>query len=932
MTICMTSGNCGSCEFEIAVTEKFQWNPVKTRIVNGSRELLLDEDGRVVFADNDESNIKDTELDEDQQDSSNPYGVWIALRTDQQTYGGDEDVNGIMPGTRPGMQPAVGDTFVILHIHLPEGYIRAAERRLEEEIIRHMFEHNADTFRFTGIKPSRIWLSEHPDIRESLSEHSALRVSYDGRMSGLMYATSFTYKADEKSVLPEISFEVTDKIEETGSELQRKIDGVKADTIAALRAYDFIAASAPYYVRKDIDDTLENELTVQRSIRFGQDGAGVSVTGDDAVLTVDTLIVRKKAVFEQLQIRSLEHSGGAVVLSPASARIESVLRTDGAFRCVIKTSGSEGFVENSFAEGDLVMCRVFEGSGLRYYWRLVTGVDEEYVDLSDSVCDEGSDEPMEGDTIVQFGNISDPARQSVQVLSTVGEDSPSYIVYKGVGQADGNGVPSWTLEDKRIAGVIYDPEAEEPHVFCHGSAFIGDEASYIAFRKEEGDREKRMHIAADVTIGKGSTGIREFEDYEDIMDDIEVGGVNLLPGTDGGLGWTLYEGSSCVGASFFVESPGASVQSPPLSLTRGRYILSMDLSCDTESDSALSVSVGDYGARVFRSEDHYGLTRRVKVAFDVVIEDVCELELATLLEVGTWTVSDIQLEKGNVASGYAKSPSDLDYLSKALPSGSETEMRGGVVLSDILGVKDSSTGKVRAMLNGSEIGKDAVHGKMLLGAGARDAADMDNARTKIYEDGHLESETGKIGGFNLGKDFLEARDAATGNYTHFAAELVHMGSDNEDGDSDIILSNVEGADGLTAGYIRVRNKRVSPLSNATALELSAEGASENIALRIAKGMTQGYRPMTRVVTGSGDILVTDTDVVVKGAGTLTLPTSHEKGQVFRVYKAFMGGTLQVTTSEDRTDIGGAFSVIPSNTQSLCEYLWTGYEWIGTRIN
>jgi hypothetical protein len=87
---------------------------------------------------------------------------------------------------------------------------------------------------------------------------------------------------------------------------------------------------------------------------------------------------------------------------------------------------------NQFAVGDQAICQTYNAWGSRYYWRLVTGIGEDYIDLSKTACDEESDIPNAGDKIVQLGNQVDKDRQNAIVLSAFGNESPSMIQYSGI--------------------------------------------------------------------------------------------------------------------------------------------------------------------------------------------------------------------------------------------------------------------------------------------------------------------------------------------------------------------------------------------------------------------------------------------------------------------------------------------------------------------
>lgn len=207
---------------------------------------------------------------------------------------------------------------------------------------------------------------------------------------------------------------------------------------------------------------------VSAAFRSGALGSGFKLGdyngGSDSYLEVDRLLVRKAAEFVKLVIRELQSVGGEIVLSPASMKISKVdflkkgtllpeygtapLRYD-VYRCYFSQKKGDEEIENQFVEGDLVRCQTFnvkegvsENVKNRYYWRKVYKVGKDFIDVLADFCDTGSDIPQAGDELVQMGNTTDTARQSVVVLSAYGADAPSLKMYEGV--------DSYSLENKEV--------------------------------------------------------------------------------------------------------------------------------------------------------------------------------------------------------------------------------------------------------------------------------------------------------------------------------------------------------------------------------------------------------------------------------------------------------------------------------------------------
>lgn len=82
--------------------------------------------------------------------------------------------------------------------------------------------------------------------------------------------------------------------------------------------------------------------------------------------------------------------------------------------------------------------------------------------------------------------------------------------------------------------------------------------------------------------------------------------------------------------------------------------------------------------------------------------------------------------------------SDYEFLKGVFRDGS-TIIAGGLVLTNMVAVTDTESGTVTAGLNGSILGGDDAHGKLLMFAGSGSAAETElkKAHTRIYEDGTL---------------------------------------------------------------------------------------------------------------------------------------------------------------------------------------------------
>ncbi len=192
-------------------------------------------------------------------------------------------------------------------------------------------------------------------------------------------------------------------------------------------------------------------------------GTGASLSVDEttgkAKLEIDELFVRIKAVFKELVIEASRHISGELIISPAHMQCSKMEELDDVYRCYFDRgeSNEDGKyeVEQEFTVGAQARHWVFTGKNQKYYWRLVTAVGEDYIDLSKTDCDTGSDIPTAGDAISQLGHRTDINGMSAIVLSSHGTGGPSIKQY--------DYIDSYSLVDKEV-------EVTSPQ----GNKYVGD--------------------------------------------------------------------------------------------------------------------------------------------------------------------------------------------------------------------------------------------------------------------------------------------------------------------------------------------------------------------------------------------------------------------------------------------------------------------------
>ena len=204
MTLAMTSGSLGGCEFVIGVSEESQKNTVQIEL-DANFEPLLDEDGHPILKRDENGDVlygldgrQSKQVPQSWQNDTRANEVWVALKKDVNTYGI------IMPNATYNYKPQEEDEdiFVLLHIDLPIAYILAAEQALENALIAFMAESNEEHWNFS-IDFSRIYFKDNTNIANALDENKKIRIKYNGVVFD-RYILSYSYKTLINESLPSI--------------------------------------------------------------------------------------------------------------------------------------------------------------------------------------------------------------------------------------------------------------------------------------------------------------------------------------------------------------------------------------------------------------------------------------------------------------------------------------------------------------------------------------------------------------------------------------------------------------------------------------------------------------------------------------------------------------------------------------------------------
>lgn len=430
------SNGCPACSFVIynqpSADNSKCYNCVSVD-ENGNLKRVRTDKNDYIFA-----NASDAYEDKLNQDSTQKE-LWIAVQKDTSTLGI------VMPNASAGFKPKKGDLFVITGIKPPKVLVTAAEKRLDDALIKHMSENNTDQFNYS-VKFSRIFLQENPDFASKLNENAKLSIQIQGDsdsdgnlISHEVFVSNYSVKVDNDE-LAEVEIELVNSLEVTKSDVKQIIDAVKGEAVKSLSSMvggsstnNFNASiTDKMYLSKLKDDIASGTITFQKvqkflqGIRIGNNTAySIDANGnvtinllnsadyDDAAqsgfgfykrkdgkygLNVTDISVWGKAYFNNLTIRETTFVGGNLVFSPSAGKIfevkeiynETTNELSG-WKCYLLEDDGTTATTNMFEVDDQVRCEtfnikagVYENVSNKFYWRKITDVSTDNEEIRDS--------------------------------------------------------------------------------------------------------------------------------------------------------------------------------------------------------------------------------------------------------------------------------------------------------------------------------------------------------------------------------------------------------------------------------------------------------------------------------------------------------------------------------------------------------------------
>lgn len=532
--------------------------------------------------------------------------------------------------------------------------------------------------------------------------------------------------ADIKDTLKKLAEQIRDK-RNAGANTALRVGSL---LLAMIDAGADITDFEKYFLRKDKEDIANELITFLKGFLIGKNGSGWTVLEDGTTqAVVDRLYVKIKAVFDELEVKKKTHVGGEQIISPAGMKCVRVEELDESYRCFFLSEVDGVTVHNEFTVGTLALAQEFnikEGTSHnvsnRYYWREVTGVGSDYIDLSKTNADKDSDVPAAGDDIIGLGHLTDITRQAAIILSSVNETSPSITFYQGIN--------TFSLAGKEVIGLGFDKSTGHAYINVYGDAYIGakDKSTYIRYSQKGGvDIKGMFHIEQGSTGWKNMEGLPDeiqaaadlAQKAQDAIDNAAVGSVNLLRNS-GFTGdyeteelsattelsadtelfskqlkyWTgvaTVSADSAAGSGYSA-SIGSLSQSVSL-IKNENYVISFKA-----KGTSVAVSCGDFSTTQPLASDYQRYT--FKFAFNGT---------GIFMLSGTATVCDLQLERGTIATDWKLSILDNDkatagfqsinYIASAIKDGS-VDILGGLILANMIQLGNYKDGKMQKVTAG----------------------------------------------------------------------------------------------------------------------------------------------------------------------------------------------------------------------------------------
>lgn len=653
------------------------------------------------------------------------------------------DENTQIPGGN--IIPDVGDTYILTNIRMPDAYYPIAEEQYKQAVDSFLTEYSKDISIYSGdtdyihVDKNSVPLSLGQRVR--LEDAQYFEAGYlDTRITRIerklgnlseasidcSSAVSTSWKSSVDSTLNNLEYTLAQEMAQTFIRLLKMGDTESPSdytTFSSLR-------SRNEFISKRNPDIANELITFLKGLLVGKNGSGWTVLEDGTTqAVVDRLYVKIKAVFDELEVKKKTHVGGEQILSPAGMKCVRVEELDESYRCFFLSEVDGITINNEFTVGTLALSQEFnikEGTSHnvsnRYYWREVTGVGSDYIDLSKTNVDKDSDVPAVGDDIIGFGHLTDITRQAAIILSSVNETSPSITFYQGIN--------TFSLAGKEVIGLGFDKSTGHAYINVYGDAYIGakDESTYIRYTQKGGvDIKGMFHIEQGSTGWKNMEGLPDeiqaaadlAQKAQDAIDNAAIGSVNLLRNS----GFTGdYESETL--SSDTQLSADTELYSKQLKYWTGVATVSADSAAGSEYSAAIGslsqsvsliknenyvISFKAKGVSVAVSCGDFSTTQPLTSGYQRYTFKFAFNGTGIFMLSGTTTICDLQLERGTIATDWKPSILDNDkatagfqsinYIASAIKDGS-VDILGGLILANMIQLGNYKDGKMQKVTAG----------------------------------------------------------------------------------------------------------------------------------------------------------------------------------------------------------------------------------------
>lgn len=585
-------------------------------------------------------------------------------------------------------QPRVGDVFVLLNINMPQSYIDEATQELREATQNELNKKCEPQY-----APS-LSVQKHYIKKKGISLNigDGITVKIGSRnITTRIIGTTETSDDIRVELGDQMLYTYDTKVNNTIEQIQFTLKQlINIDDIKRL-FYNLINAWYPKWfnqkLHKDADvefnsvkaaELVQSDNFSSKNFTSGAFGSGHRIKDGNAEF--QNLTVRGQfSVFEFL-IQQVKAIGGKFCVSPAAIKTGSVEETENGYKCFFNTDS--GTIMNPFVVGDQAFHQVFDGQKMKRYWRLVTEVGADYFVLSKTDCEENSGIPEADEEIVLLGNRTDINRQSAIMISAYDNNSPYIAFYAGINS--------------------YSFEGKEPMRTGNLNGIVDEDFGQLT---GFGLYCQNVYMKGVFRLMSGKTVEESIGDVQSNLDNLQVGGTNLLNGTT--LDWVDATNASPL---YYVDS----VYLPQLrgkQITYSGLIKGINAQADTiglETDITYTDESHVYENIFFGNRGNFEI--QVQEHILILDKEIRNIRTYPIFRNGTVSgtikVKQIQVEIGNKATTWKPSINDQKEIAK------QQGIAGGQEAVDKVQIGSQNLISKKMMLKWNEKNKDiAVWGQ-----------------------------------------------------------------------------------------------------------------------------------------------------------------------------------------------------------------------------